>query len=129
MRSVLPRGSLRGLRALSTAGMRHTARQVKPNSERLANAEIGKAPTLGPAICCLYKGINAAQAQIAAALGFEATGTLKVKQGQSIPSGTIWQIETDDCDAPFAVEVVGDLVRVGRVMRLVAVKDVALNRP
>lgn len=119
---------LADLRQHSTAGLVHTARQRIQANATLPNREKAKTASWGPPICCLYKAINSTQAELAAAQGIEATGTLKVPMGQQIRTGSIWEV-TADCEEPFVVEVSGDLVRVGKIMRLVAVKDTQLNKP
>lgn len=114
------------LRQQNTAGLVHRARQRIPNRVRQPNGEYLESPTWGDPVCCLVKDMNWVQAQVAAVQGIKATGTMKVELRQPIPASSIWEVRTD-CDV-FAVEVTGDLVRIGRTMRLVAVKDIALNR-
>lgn len=127
---ILPFGSVIGIEAASNAGLRHTARQRIQVSADLPNREKAKTARWGEPICCLYRGINSTLADIAAAQGIEATGTLKTMRGQPIPAGSIWEVTTDDCDEPFVVQMTGNLVHRGsRVMRLVAVKDTQLDKP
>lgn len=125
---VLPFGSLGALRGSSTAGMGHTARQRIQMTTELPDEEVEPVgePTLGPAICCHLKVISSTLADVAAASGIKAQWSLKVPRGTRIPPGSQWEVTTD-CDEVYPVEVTGDLVRVGRVMRLVAAVDVPLD--
>lgn len=128
MRSVLPRGSLRGLRAISTAGMGHTARQVKPNAQRQPLGEYSKSPTLGAPVCCHLKVLGSTLAEVAAARGIEAQWSLKVPADTVIPAGSVWRV-TDDCGSwTETVRITGDLVKHGRVMRLVGAVDTTLDK-
>lgn len=125
---ILPFGSLIGIEAGSNAGLGHTAQQRIWPTVELPDEEVERVgePTLGPAICCHLKVISSTLADVAAASGIKAQWSLKVPMGTVIPPGSQWQVTTD-CDEVYPVEVTGDLVRVGRVMRLVAAVDVPLD--
>lgn len=123
---VLPQGSTSAIGAASTAGMRHTARQVFPGSTRQVNGEYSTAPSYGPPTCAHLKSIGSTLAEIAASKGLEAQWSLKVPSAVPIPAGSIWEVAGDEWTE--VVKVTGDLVKHGRVMRLVAAVDTQLNR-
>lgn len=128
----IPRLALAGLKAVSSADLTHTARLRITTVIGLASGEEikGRPNWSRDEVAVHLKLASSEQREIAAARGIEATWVLKVSRDTVITSGQVWQVSGEDEEGAWTetVEITGDLVKHGRVTRLLAARDIELGR-
>ena len=117
-------------RAISEAGLRHTAQLATTVTVRLPNGEEYTTTTWGTAIPCRLKVIGTRVAQIAAAQGVEAQWSLVFEQMQDVVIGQQAMVRgaTDGVDWQRLVEITADLGLAGRIHRQTTAVDVDLDQ-
>jgi hypothetical protein len=117
-------------RAISEAGLRHTAQLGTVTTVRQPNGEEVQTWTFSDPIPCRMKVIGTRQAQIAAAQGVKAQWSLVFKSNQTIGIGqkVVVSGERDGVIWARTVEITADLGLTGRVHRQTTAIDVELNQ-
>lgn len=127
---LLPGLTFHDARAISEAGLRHTAQLGTSTTVRYPNGEEATAIVFEDAIPCRMKTIGTRLATIAAAQGVKAQWSLVFEQATDVVIGqqAIVRGETDGEDWQRLVEITADLGLTGRIHRQTTAVDVELNQ-
>lgn len=117
-------------RAISEAGLRHTAQLGTTVTVRWDNGEETTTIEFGPEVPCRLTVLGTRQAEIAAAQGVKAQWNVVFEQGTDVVIGQQAMIrgETDGAEWQRLVEITADLGLAGRVHRLTTATDLELNQ-
>jgi hypothetical protein len=127
---IHPPGTFAPLRAMSEAGMRHTARRWESVTTRYPNDEETTELVLTAPFECRLKAIGAALAQIAAAQGVKAQWSFVCPLSEDVAIGQRVQVsgETDGVAWTREIVITMDKGLTGQVHRETAAIDVGLNQ-
>lgn len=128
---LVPARFVAPLRSLADAGNLHRAQRKTRASARDDVAEYRRARGWGAEVCCHLASAGEDVAADAAARGFKATWTLRFGRETRVVVGDVWRVRGETAGETWErlVTITGDLKQHGRVFRLVAAVDVALNNP